>query len=326
MLRALLLLYLASFTGCFVSCKKAADKPEPMEPAGEDQLLYAQAATRLVRDFVDEGGWVVSRHVGSNAAAHEGDSLIWSGLALHALDCVYGRPISDGLLGAVNRLSGGIYRHPSIPDDVSLDGAIGMWRGALKRATVCGDASWADALSQQARFMVVHDGQLNPSSRVVVPYPWNVLHEYVLHAVGVLKEAPSGDRKAMLEAAVVTWAAAVAASGRDEGSPAEVKKAACFRVHLGLQTLKTLEDAGATVAQKTRDRFCSVTEEMKLPTVDHWCGRTGLLEFIEGFAYDTWEYRHQRCPGWEKPDADGLRTPGLDLLTAYADLYGLGQQ
>lgn len=288
-----------------VACSKTEDKPDPVEPRDPIPALYAEAADRAA-GMLDRG-WVVCQDAGANAC--KGDSLIFSGLALYALDCTRAYGIEEALRDMLTTLGGGLWRHPDLPDSVSLDGALGFYRGVGARIRRCYGArpSWAVSFAQHLEFLRSHDG-LNPSGDGDLPLDFDTVPDAIAAELG-LGERVSQDRINSIGFEVSAWADAVV-----------FEKAAAYRIHLGLIAWQTLEEMGYEIPTVYRNRFCHVTREAGLPSVDHWCGRT--TDFVSTFEYDAWEYRLQRA-AWELPDGNGRKTAAIDLLVFLRDAYDL---
>jgi hypothetical protein len=289
-----------------LSCAKAPAKEAETEPSAAVRARYLEASERLKRDFIDEG-FVVSRNAETGAPEHVGDALIWTGVALFALPCDLGNELDNAAIAMVDELDGGLYRHPKLPDAVSMDGALGLYFGVASRVARCPGARerWADPMGKHLAFVRENGGLLNrkSTSRLELHFDAPL---YAL--VGV----PDAHRQADMEKEAAAWALAV-----------KVKHAACFRVNLGYLALRTIEEAGGAVTDSGRNSFCAATAGLGLAHVDHWCGRDGLEAFVAGFEFDRWEVALQRCPGWETPDGQGFHTPGVDLLWAMRELYQL---
>lgn len=255
-----------------------------------------------------KGGFVVSRW-DSGAPEHEGDALLWTGLALGALPCESeeAKTLSVALRAMFADKDGGIYRHPDLADKpASLDGAIGLWWGLAERITRCGEADyWRDVIGNHLRW-VKDDG-------AVVPPYFDYVPELLCLESGWCGQEPARQALIGLQRAAVAWALAVKA-----------KEAACYRVHLSFLSLDTVEKLGTRLDPAWRDAFCAATADMGLPTTDNFCGRGGLAAWVDNFEADKWEFRHQRCGAWEEPDGKpGLHTPGVDLLVALRAAYNL---
>lgn len=260
-------------------------------------IKRAHAAARLP-NFLDRG-FVVSRLNGE--AKHQGDSLLFSGLAMYALTREEGQPIADAMLKMLEDLDGGVYRHPDLKDaEPSLDGLLGLYRGIIKRINFYGEAAtWA-------KYMVHHNSRVAAS----LPAEFNLVADTLAFKLG-LREEPDMRRLHTLAVEVTEWARIVIGAKR-----------ACYRVHLGLLALQNMEEMGYPVRDDDRAAFAAVTQGAKLVTVDNYAGRPGLEDFLTNFAYNTWQFFPQRCPSWEKNDGDGMEHPAVDFLVGYSDLYG----
>jgi len=285
-------------------CAKAKDEPKPQDPSQEVAAEFGAYQTRLVSML--DNGWVVSRD-SDGSVAHAGDSLIWSGVALGTLDCDAGQPIEDALLAMLQETGGKMYRHPTLKDEVSLDGAIGLYFGIARRVSRCPSSleKWSVAVGLNAAF---GDDPMNANGEKL-PKDWDVLRDLLMVK---LAQAPAPDqsRAGSLQTEVAVWAAGVNA-----------KHASCYRVNLGWLTLQTLEELGADTS-RGRNEFCVAVRGMDIPLVRSYCGDTAAIpDYVASFKPDEWEFRHQRCTGWETPDGAPYKTPALDLLLAIREGY-----
>lgn len=262
-------------------------KPAAAAPTSAEQSRYAELVARLPQ-FYDDGGWVVSRGANTN----QGDSLLFTGLAMYALPCDAGATPADAI--ATQLATGAPVRYPGNTDAVSFDGLLGMLRGITARVTRCGEASrWAPLL-RTAKL----DG---------LPVGFDYVRAKVLAKLGL-----SGEPDA-------AWDAKMEAEAASFAGGAVTARAGCFRVHLALLALQTTEELGGTVSTLGRDAFCAATRGARIETVEHYCGRSDLTSYLDGFQENVWIYQHQRCPAFETPDAAGAQEPGLDYLVAYLD-------
>lgn len=293
------------------ACTKAKPQPAPVDPDAEVVGEWESTAGRLPHFLQD--GFVVSIR-GGDTPVNQGDSLLWTGIAMSSVSCAMGEPMAAAAAKMVADLHGGLYRHPSLPGAISLDGALGFWRGVTHRIVACHEKDrWRPLLAlHQAAGL-----RLNPAADVRIPAPFDVVKDQVLHLVD-LGGAPDPSRVRVLEDAVVGWAAAVEARSH---VPRKQDRGSCYPVHLGLVALQTIEAAGGSISGPGRDAFCQATAGLDMPTTDHWCGRGDLVGWAKGFQHNVWQYRHQRCPSWETPDGGGDEQPGVDFLRALADAY-----
>lgn len=266
------------------------------EPEATHKVRYDEVVARLP-DFLDKG-FVVSKQDGTSQ--HQGDSLLFSGLALYALDCTSGQPIADAFMKMLKDLDGGVYRHPDLPEkEPSLDGLLGMYRGIIKRIGCDGVEPWAAVMKN-------HTARMAAS----LPAEFNLVADTLAYKLG-LSGIPDQRRAKNLALEVATWAFLVKTS-----------KTACYRVHLGLLSLQALDDMGMGVGDESRGHFAESTKGLGMPTTDHFSGRDGLKEWLENFQYNEWQFRHQRCGLWEIPDGASMDHPAVDYLVGYADLFG----
>ncbi len=297
-----------------LSCGAApAPEAELAEPSVEQ--TYIDASNRLLGGFV-EGGWVVSRRP-DGTPEHTGEGLIWTGMAMGALPCGLGTTLEFTLSEMVKAHAGALVRYEPLGEyangrEVTLDGALGLYLGVAQRAVRCGASPlWGPIIRDHLDFVSSHGGSLHPNVDAKLLAHFDYVLDLLASRLGVGPSPDVADGRE-LEHEVATWAAVVNAT-----------HAACYRVNLGFTALQTMETLGQEVSRQGRWEFCAATRGMDIPTVDHWCGRKGLRDWIASYQFNQWENRHQRCGAWETPDADGDTTPGLDLLVAYRQAYSL---
>lgn len=281
-----------------IGCRhKEVDVTDIKEPTVE-LAKKCQDVVERFPEFLDRG-FVVSLYQGTKI--HQGDSLLFSGLALYALDCKNGQPIADALMAMLDSLDGGVYRHPDLPEkEPSLDGLLGMYRGITKRINMCGETD------QWAKVMTHHNARM----AAALPAEFNLVADALGHRLGLNGE-PDARRRETLAAEIVAWTELVKA-----------RKAACYRVHLGLLALQTMDDLGFPIPAGSRGQFAAATDGLQMPTIDHYSGRDGLEAFLQDFKYNDWQFALQRCEKWEPRDGFDQQHPGVDYLVGYADLFG----
>lgn len=281
-----------------VSACHHAKPPKPRPPTQAEVQTYETVAERAL-SFIDDSGFIVSR----GHSANLGDSLFFTGLALYGLDCSRGRQLDASLAAMVRDQGGGLSRHPSMPGDLSLDGLLAFYRGVAKRVIMCEEHDlWGPLIAQHVEWSKKHPEYL--------PAGFTFVRDQLAHLVDPMTYvSPVSSRQAALELVIEEWAATVISA-----------KAACYRINLGLLALQQIQEEGRAISFEGRDGFCEVTPAAGLPTVENFCGRAGLETYLNTFAFNVWQYRHQRCTGWEMPDGDV--EPGIDFLVGYADLHG----
>lgn len=291
-----------------LSCGKH-ENPEKESPPPEVVELYNSYSDRLVKYHLDSG-FVVSRYKGE--PRHQGDAMIWTGMALYALPCDKVGPLLAGVWQMVQDLGGGLYRHPDLHDKISLDGALGFYRGMARLVKECPEHN-----ETALRIMEFHAKYVGNSSRINPHHDLELVREFTYVRDAVLwaydmRHHPSDDRLQFFGAQIAAWAKAV-----------KTARAPCFRVHLGLISLQTIEAVGKPIPGHLKAAFCLASDGMGLPTRDHWCGDKHISDWISDFKLNEWEYRHQRCPDWEGPDGKDYESPALDLLVGIRDGFNL---
>lgn len=272
--------------------------PTTQVPEYDHSNKYHNVSTRLP-DFLDRG-FVVSKDPSGNLI-HQGDSLLFSGLALYALDCYSGDPIANAFEKMLTDLDGGAYRHPDLAErELSLDGLLGFYRGISKRVFNCGEKDrWAEAMK-------------NHRARVAsaLPAEFNYVGDMLSYKLG-LSDKPDSKRVKTLAFEITQWANLV-----------KLSKSACYRIHLGLLVMQILDQLGEPVSDEDRGAFAAAVKGTDMPAVEEYSGRPALDAYLTNFKYNEYQYRHQRCGTLEGPDGLGQDHPGVDFLVGYADLYG----
>lgn len=292
---------------CASGCGPHKEKPRD-DPPMDVSVKYASTAGRL--ETLDDGGWVVSR-TPDGVMQHTGDSLIWTGLSLYALPCDALVSQVSALKTMIDQTGGQLYRHPTLKDQVSADGALGLYKGLASVRERCPDSWGWLSPSFALHHSQLATGYLNDVAKVKLPQEWAYIEQRLAWKVGIATE-PSAVGLLNLEASMAAWAESVKAT-----------HGACWRVHLAWLALSTAEDLGAVISTPGRAAFCAATAGMALPSVDHWCGRGDLKTWVKDFQYNRYEYSLQRCPAYEMPDGNGMETPALDLLVAMRLAYKL---
>lgn len=304
-------------TGC--SDDRADDPFEQAQPTDENAKAYRAASERMVRDHFD-GSRIISRDPTTGEVRHKGDGLIWDGIAMAYLPCDLGAPLEAAMVAELVARDGILSRHADLPDSVSADGIIGFYRGVVERVVRCGAAdAWREPMRLHLARLEANDWHPNPADSARLEYGIEALARLAASLVGV----GSAPNTATLERSMVLWAKAnkTAYDLWKRGLYPNPEPPACYRMNLGWTALTAIEAAGMSVSSKTRDGFCAATTHAGLPTVDHWCGRTHLVDWTSTFQFNEWEYRHQRCTEWESPDGNGLVTPGLDYVVGMREAY-----
>jgi hypothetical protein len=294
-----------------VSCG-SGKQPEKEIPSLAIRAKYSVAVKRLADKFL-EGGWVVARDINGNPE-HVGEGLLWTGLWLAAAPCDDSALSDQMLREVIAALDGALVRYLPLGEyeggrEVTLDGALGLYRGVAERIERCGGGTlWAPVIAAHLKYIEEHDQKFNANSKATLDREFTYVLDLLGYRLGV-RGKPSTDRLRLLGGQVSAWAAAVVAN-----------KAAAYRVHLGFLTLDSAEVMGEKVDWFS---FCAASNGVDIPLIDNKCGRGDLKGWIEQFRFNEWEYRHQRSGKWEQPDGHGDETPGLDLITAIRAAYDI---
>ncbi len=287
--------------------------PKPADKESPDAIVrgkYIEAITRLKSNHL-ENGWVVSRTIEGDPE-HQGEGLLWSGLWIAAAPCGEASETSIVLREMVMRHKGGLVRIEPLGEyeggrEITLDGALGLYRGIAEEIMRCGlKGDWYEPTLAHLNYVTQHSNKLNENAKAELIKEFTYILDLLAYRLSIRAE-PSTDRLRMLEAQVTSWAAAVTST-----------KAAAYRIHLGFIALETVERLGKKV---NWGAFCLASKGADIPIVDAKCGRGDLKAWIDAFQYNVWEERNQRSGNWERPDGNGLETPGLDLIRAIVAAY-----
>ena len=266
--------------------------------------------------FVNSNGFVSSKW-SDGSDEHEGEGILWSGVAMAFLPCHMGKGISKKMADLIVKNDGKVVRwlddQGSLGEyadgrEITMDGTTGLYAGIAKRVVECGERSvWLKAMMAHKKWLDDNDGILYPDT-VKHPWPFNFVRDGIFWRLGLVNK-PSGAKLRFMGVSATGWVTAVLAS-----------ESAAFRVHLAWLHMWTADKLGFEVS---RDGFCYPAKKVGIPIVSSWCGSPGLNdEFMRSFEKNKWEYRHQRGK-WETPDGrNGLDTPGLDFIVSYHSKYG----
>ncbi len=315
------------FVILFAACSKAPPPTKPLSPDDSARLSHRETAERIVVGsvalpaFVD-GDRVVSRYA-DGRIEHEGDGLIWLGVTLAGLPCDMGLDLEARAAAGIVADNGSLSRHPSRPDDASLDGALGLYRGVIERSVRCGRGDvWREAMQKHVDLLDRTGGRLNERGSAIIALDFIAVARLAAIAAGANVRRPTDAELGRLEAEAVGFAKVVAGGYRLWKAGLVDKAPACFRLHLSYLTLRSMERSGVGVSGGGRASFCDTVDFADLPLVEHWCGRGDLVGWIQSFQHDLFEFQHQRCTEYESPDGKpDLHTPGVDKLIAEREAY-----
>lgn len=287
------------------SCGKSPNKPSSTQKDFSEKR--AHAVERLLANHLSNGGWVAS--VTDGELKQDGEALIWSSLAMGHLDCPTGDRIEAALIKPILE-SGDLQRMDPLGASwenrpLNFDGMSGWFYGVAKRWTRCRSAPLLSAWQAQFSAIDSRGGYLHRAVNVKLPPHWDTTAKAISWAMGV-GSMPAQREIDLLTFEAGAWAQAVVTS-----------KAACYRIHLGWLHLATLRDLGFALSPTV---FCDAVKKVDMPLERHWCGYRGLEQYVDGFKFNEWDYRHQRCGDWESPDGNGDDTPGIDVIVAIDEL------
>ena len=302
-------------------CSKAEEKPE-QEPIEEPYTTeHAAGVERVESKFLDRG-FVVS--VNQDGTLHaQGDSLLFTSLFVASVRCDQALFSEQALQRMILVGGGQVRRHPDI-NAATIDGVIGLFRAASRRYKLGCAGAWPEVIAAFKAYTDANHGAFNERSASGLD-----AFDYALRALvdrfsgGTDGDFDNGARDAFADA-MANWAVAVQVGYEAWKAGAGLEDPpSAYRVHLALQGLETLEDLGIGVPGFARDKFCAATKYMEMPTVNHWCGRNHIREWLPTFRYNEWEFRHQRAGRWETPDGQGRERPGVDYLAGIAQGFVL---
>jgi len=280
----------------FSCSQKEADRSPILSESLDNK--YLEIATRSM--LMSENDWIVSRDSENNVIS-EGDSLIWSSVFWGSMPCDFESPLLYAFA------DGSLYRFPTLKDKISMDGVLGFYFGLAEHIARCGATEkLQNAFRPHYEFTLSNRGKLNEHASERLELEFTYLRDLIAYHLGLRDSMPTNRDE--FETMLVIWTHAVM-----------IKRAACYRIHLSWLALHSAELLGG-MTNKAKNDFCFASEGSELPVIDHWCDRGNLQTWLEQFTLNVWEYRHQRCPAWENPDAHGFERPGLDFLIGYHEL------
>jgi hypothetical protein len=286
-----------------MGCRKSKE----VEPDGNVSGDFRYYEERLVVEYL-ENGFVVSKSGG--ISEDQGDSLLFTGVALGALDCEFVPRILDGLEEMQDYWSGYLVRFLPLPAEyiekhnvITRDGATGALFGLVKASKRCPDlypriqtilTRWYDTVGNS---LFLHpegrNGIVTPSFKAF----WKVAH---------------GKGISDLEYAVYMGSTLFTAESIKNA------KSSCYPIHLETLQHLVFEAQGRPILAADKERFCSITKDMGLYLTDWYCERNGetLLTWLKDPQSIPVNYLHQRCE-WEPADGIGKFSPRVDFLTLY---------
>ena len=306
------------------SSQEEAAAPPPVLPRAEELSALEGAETAAIGRLLErhlDSGMVVSRTRPDDGSPRDiGDSAIFTGIALGALDCDRGRALLEGVLENIRDHDGMIYRHPRLDAATaakhgpsSRDAMIGTAFGLVLRARNCPEdrAEIAEVWGLHRAFVKeLGNGRLYPEAgedkQINAGLWW--LWDRVANYLGVTGEAPS-KTKALWESGVVATAASVAAAA---GSAPE--QTACYPIHLTAIQYLTAVAIDAPPSLSMRLSWCAATRGTGIPMVEWMCSRESAASWLSTYSPDQpYVYRHQKCKT-QGEDGTDVSGPGVDFI------------
>lgn len=306
----ILLFLLITLFGC------GREHPEPIaaRPLEAFELQAEYLTSRLLAKHLD-GGYIVSRE-SDGTPAHQGDALLWSGIALGLLPCEAGRPIFDAIAASAENRGGELVRFEPLPAEyatnpTSRDQLLGLMWGLVRRGNRCpGDGEAIHFLWTTHRDYVESAGSLSLAGDPLRSNLTPAFH-FVWRAVGkwLLEGSELDETPLVVEAAILADALRILSF-----------RGPCYPLHLAMLEQLILFETRNTVSKTFKAQFCETTNAASIALIDWYCERDAspVESYLKNFVLNEYEYSHQRCPDWETPDGRAsLDTPGLDWLIIY---------
>lgn len=258
---------------------------------------------RLLQHHVYGSGFVGS------LGKFDGDSALFSGIAMGAVPCDKAEVFLHGFETMVEANDGGFVRNWPLDseyveknNEYSKDQHVGVVFGLMSLKRRCpeyGDRV-TDIWNKNQQFIEDTGGDyLHPNANLSkINQPIRVLNHLMSG-----KDINEGDIMD-LEGFLIVGAMGIGTA-----------KTACYPVHLGTMAIVTMWLGGRPISKLGMDAFCEQTNGMDLPLTDFLCTRISARLWLETYIPNQWEYRHQRCGSWESsPDARESETHGVDYL------------
>ncbi len=284
----------------FSSCKRAPEV-EPIPYASE----FSHYESRLMDFFLSERDFVVSR-TEDDGMDDQGDSLLFSGIALGVVSCDKVPRLLSALKSSQETFRGFLVRFNPLPPEyitgknyVSRDGAIGALFGLVRAAKRCPEQNaLIQTVMDDWRAAVGSSYLLHPKSVAVLTpsfrFFWDAAHGH---------EMSNGEYGFFMATNLFT-AEAIRSN-----------RSACYPVNLQLLEFLTLEVMGRRLELADKRKWCETTDGMGNLLADWYCGRgTEAIEsWLANPEQSSHVYAHQRC-GWESPDIGSKKSPRVDFL------------
>jgi hypothetical protein len=294
---------LFAFLSFFGGCGKS--KPISGQDDQSHSSLFSDMQSRLVSSFLP-GGFVISE-TSDHQITDQGDSLLFTGLALGVLDCDQIPPILAGMENMQKAFKGYLVRFYPLPDEyvrgnnfVSRDGATGALFGLERSKRRCpAFASRIDGIIAKWMGAIGDDLWLYPGSLAGIITP--SFHSFLKMGRGIGVSDLDFEEYHL---AALTTALFITK-----------EKQACYPIHL--QTIQDIliEQMGRPLLKRYKDEWCAVVQNKGLLLTDWYCGKNTdqIQAWLSHPESSSHVYMHQRC-SWESTDSDGKISPRVDFL------------
>lgn len=273
---------------------------------------YEQFSANLLTSHL-ANGYVVN--IKDGVQNPEGDSLLFSSLAMAALPCSDALKIFDAIDASATSRDGALIRiEPPLPQHIanrnmtSRDMEAGAIFGLTDLWHRCGLERAKPLWLKHRQF--VHEqggGFLHPDAYRSLISPGIAFSMDGLSFA--LSQAPRPKERQLVafEGSAIFGAIAIAE-----------QKDSCYPIHLSTIAIIASAWNGLPISQDAQAAFCEATAGMDLPLTDWLCERLDLDKWLGDFQPGAWEYRHQRCPAWESQDGHpNEQAPNIDWLILY---------
>ncbi len=293
-------------------------------PAAEDLSDLAPTNAALEADlprFTHANGWTGPRRHGEPEL--EGDGLFWQGLRLGSASCAAVPAILVPVESMQAARGGALVRYEPLDvvdgdgnttnfagNEISRDGAIAWAFGSQAASMRCPELApriagiWASFIT----FVDAHGGgALYPGATgATITAAMRFTLDIVSHQLlGHARPSWEATTKAGY-AHVLTVRSAV------DGEQA------CYPVHTSALQVVIASRGGRPFSAYSMALFCPAAVRSGIPLAKWLCGKASAREWLSA-AQEPWEYRHQRCDGWESYDLDAHEeSHRLDWRVLYA--------
>lgn len=261
---------------------------------------------RLLGSFL-ENGFVVSKE--DNQSVDQGDSLVFTGMALSSLSCEKIEPILHGLEQMQDHFGGYLVRFDPLPREyiesrnyISRDGATGLLYGLVRVLKRCpNQAARISSIKKKWQEAVGNSFLLHPNSTAVITPSFRTFWK-VGHGIGISDlEYEEYILSTLFTAQLI-----------------QSNKSSCYPIHLETIQNLTFEEMGKPIFKRNKDQFCKITNNMGLMLTDWYCGRN--IKELKSWLQDPNKspnfYMHQRC-SWEQVDGLNKLSPRVDFIVLF---------